>query len=846
MDLGGSADQFDSDDRVPVGAIEVPFPLASAEFLTTALSQAGVGTWQVDMRTGLSTWDSVTSMILGLPALPMTVGDALPIHPDDRDRVSDRLEQHAAQGGSEEIEFRAIRADGEVRWLLAIGRRLDDVGAVGAHVAGIVRDITDQREAAESLREAEERYRLVTQVTVDLIFDWDIAADRLTWNEARGGFFGYTSADLSSMSALRYKIHPDDRDRVVEEFRQFFEGNEGRYTSDHRFERADGGFSDVHASGCLIRNEAGQPVRMIGSIQDVTERRYADAALRESEAINRGIVEASNDTVVLLDLDGKLLFLNRSGGLTTDMEDLAAGFGKHWTALWPDYAWPQINDAIRTAAAGGKAQLTESFVHESQLRWWELLVSPIFDDAGKPIKLVAIARDITQHREADEKLHRAATYDGLTDLPNRASFQDRLADAIDRACKTGRRIGLLLLDVDDFKQVNDSLGHDAGDTLLKSIASRLDLPSARPRAVARLGGDEFAVLLEGVQDKAELTTYAALILDRMKEPLVHGGRVLDCNVTIGAALFPDHGQTVDEVLKSADIALYVAKDSARGSVTTFEPRQRAGLQERATMVAVARSALQDHRVEAYYQPKVALRDHTIKGFEALLRWRDPAAGVHLPATIAAAFEDLEVATSISRFMIDRVISDMRTWLDEGHAFGHVAVNAAAAEFRNDGFAESVLERLQNAGVPTRHFQLEVTETVFLGKGAEYVDRALKLLDSEGVRIALDDFGTGYASLRHLKQFPVHVIKIDQGFVQGMNTNPEDEAIISAVLNLGKSLSIDVVAEGIETAQQEARLIDLGCPVGQGYLYSKAIPAAELPNLIKDFTQPVDIRSAGFA
>ncbi len=843
MDLGSKADQFGNGGRVPAGALEVPFLLASAESLTIALSQAGVGTWQVDMRTGLSSWDSVTSTILGLPAYPMTAGEGLPIHPEDQDRVSHRLERHVAEGGSEEIEFRAIRADGEIRWLLAIGRRLDDASQPGTLVTGIVRDITDQRKAAQSLREAEERYRLVTQVTIDLIFDWDIVNDRLNWNEARGEFFGYTSADLSSMSALRHKIHPEDSHRVVEEFRVFFESQHSRYSSDHRFERADGRFSDVHASGCLIRGEMGTPVRMVGSIQDVTERRYADAALRESEAVNRGIVEASNDTVVLLDLDGMLLSLNRSGGITTDLEGLAAGFGKHWTVLWPDYAWPQINDAIRTAARGGKAQLTESFMHEGQMRWWELLVSPILDDAGKPIKLVAIARDITQHREADEKLHRAATYDGLTNLPNRASFQDRLADAVDRAHITGRPMGLLLLDVDDFKQVNDSLGHDAGDVLLKSIASRLDIPSRNPRAVARLGGDEFAVLLEDLQDKADLTAHAALILERMKEPLIHGGRVLDCNVTIGAAVFPEHGQTVDELLKNADIALYVAKDCARGSVTIFEPQQRAGLQARATMVAVARSALQEGRVEAYYQPKVSLCDHRIEGFEALLRWHDPSSGIQLPATIAAAFDDLEVATSISQFMIDRVISDMREWLDRGYHFGHVAVNAAAAEFRSDAFAESVLERLHCANVPTKHFQLEVTETVFLGKGAEYVDRALKLLHSQGIRIALDDFGTGYASLRHLKQYPVHVIKIDQGFVQGMTTNPEDEAIISAVLNLGKSLSIDVVAEGIENVQQEARLIGLGCSVGQGFLYSKAVAAAELANLLTNFERVPSSRYA---
>lgn len=834
MDLGRSAEQFELSDCVELSSSAAPVSLTSAEFLAAALRHARVGTWQVDMRSGLFTWDAVTGDILGLPSIGHAMGTLLPIHPDDKTPVWQRLKRQVVGGGTESIEFRIIRPDGEVRWVRATGRQRDMLKGSGQAVAGIVTDVTEERTAAESLREAEERYRLISQVTSDLIFDWDIASDRLRWNEARGGIFGYTSDELGSMGALRHNIHPDEQDRVVQEFSELFNGSATTYTSDHRFRNSDGTYSDVRACGNIIRGADGRPVRIIGSLQDVTERRYADAALRKSEAINRGIVEASTDSVALLDLEGKFLFVNRSGGITTTVRDRAARYGQHWTSFWPESAWPALNNAVKTAAAGGRAQITERFEYEGQNRWWDIAVSPILDETGVPIKLVAIARDVTQQREVNEKLRRAATYDALTGLPNRACFQDRLTEAAGRALATGSYFGLLLLDVDDFKQVNDSMGHDAGDALLKSIASRLELPSVRPQAVARLGGDEFAVLLEGIEDSTELASHAQAILARMKEPLVHGGRVLDCHVTIGAALFPDHGSTQDDVLKSADIALYVAKATARGALTTFEPAHRDGLRERAGMVSLARSALQDGRIVPFYQPKLALCDRSIAGFEALLRWQHPTRGIQLPATIAAAFEDLDVSTAISRNMIDQVIADMRRWLDQGVAFGHVAVNAAAAEFRSDNFAEGVLERLAAAGVPTKHFQLEVTETVFLGKGAEYVDRALKLLNKEGVRIALDDFGTGYASLRHLKQFPVHVMKIDQGFVKAMGTNTEDAAIISAVLNLGKSLNIDVVAEGIETPEQEARLRELGCEYGQGFLYSEAVAPRFIPELLRKF------------
>ena len=227
------------------------------------------------------------------------------------------------------------------------------------------------------------------------------------------------------------------------------------------------------------------------------------------------------------------------------------------------------------------------------------------------------------------------------------------------------------------------------------------------------------------------------------------------------------------------------------------------------MVQMARSAIRDDRLIPYYQPKLSLGSGSIEGFEALLRWRRPNGRIGQPSAIEAAFEDLEVAASISDRMIARAIADMRNWLDQGLDFKHVAVNASAAEFRGDHFAERVLEQLRAAEIPTRCFQIEVTETVFLGRGAECVHRALALLCAQGVRIALDDFGTGYASLRHLKEFPVDIIKIDQSFVRGMEFNPDDEAIIRAIINLGQSLGISVVAEGVETLTQADRLLQLG-------------------------------------
>jgi EAL domain-containing protein (putative c-di-GMP-specific phosphodiesterase class I) len=334
--------------------------------------------------------------------------------------------------------------------------------------------------------------------------------------------------------------------------------------------------------------------------------------------------------------------------------------------------------------------------------------------------------------------------------------------------------------------------------------------------------------LRSEQNLADLCTS---IHERLKEPFIQEGRVLDCRISIGAAIYPLHGTTPKDLMISADMALYAAKSAGRSTTVEYRPELRDEVQRFASMVSLARQAVNEDRIFPFYQPQLDLANGKIVGFEALLRWRDNNNAVHLPATIEAAFEDHEVAADISDRIIQQAIADMRGWLDDGVDFGHVAVNASAAEFRRDDFAERVLESLHKAKISSEYFQLEVTETVFLGRGAEFVHRALGLLSSEGVKIALDDFGTGYASLRHLKQFPVDIIKIDQSFVRDMEADPGDEAIIRAVVNLGKNLGIKVVAEGIENMHQAKRLIELGCDYGQGFLFSKAVPGDRVPPLL---------------
>ena len=556
--------------------------------------------------------------------------------------------------------------------------------------------------------------------------------------------------------------------------------------------------------------------------------------MAESELLNRSIVEASIDCINVLSPTGKLLFMNEAGREALELEDQTRLYGQLWANLWPRHARGKAMSALQEAIAGGVARFSARCpTAKGTPKWWDVVISPV--PGRSPHKLVCISRDVTNQKFAEEQIRWAADHDPLTKLPNRALFQEMLEQEIGKVEVTGGSFALLLLDLDDFKRVNDTLGHDTGDALLRTFAIRLREATRWDDFLARLGGDEFAVLLRGVREREELKTAVAAIFEKLKEPCIHEGRMLDCHTSIGASLFPAQASGRAELMKTADVALYAAKDAGRGTLRIFEPAMRAEMQRRNSMLSIARDAIDKDRIVPFYQPKIDLRTGRLYGFEALLRWQHPEKGMQTPDTIEAAFKDLSLAAEISDRMIERVIKDMRGWLDQGLKFGHVAVNAAAAEFRRGDFAERLLEQMHAASIPADCIQLEVTETVFLGRGAEYVERALKTLSSEGVQVALDDFGTGYASLSHLKQFPVNIIKIDRSFIRDLHEDPEDEAIVRAVISLGQSLDIGIVAEGIETFAQSAYLRKFNCHYGQGFLFGAAAPAAQVSAIIDKFS-----------
>lgn len=568
-------------------------------------------------------------------------------------------------------------------------------------------------------------------------------------------------------------------------------------------------------------------------------QRLAWAATQSIRAANAELAESQNRLEkMFMAVPIPLVATEKASGRVIMFNDAATRFfdekmdGKHISSIAEIYADPMNRmNLLQQLEAHGQVAGFETQLQLGDGTTSDVLLAAALVDIGGTDVVLAGAIDITRRKAMESRLEQLATTDPLTGLSNRTHFLGAAKAELLSTRVNSSRLAVVLLDVDHFKQVNDTLGHDAGDALLKTFAERLRSSVRATDVVARLGGDEFAIILPNLKDDDEVARAVDSIMTRLREPIIYSGRVLECRASIGASIFPVHADNVEDLLKDADIALYVAKTGGRGHMRVFEPEMRSVMQRRNTMIHNARKALAEDQILPYYQPKVVLASGKINGFEALLRWRHPQHGIQLPRSIAAAFDDPDVAVAISDRMLSRVITDIRQWLDDGVEFGHVGVNASAAEFRQNNFAERVLERLHAAGVPNDRLELEVTETVFLGRGAEYVERALESLSAAGVRIALDDFGTGYASLSHLKKFPVDIIKIDQSFVRDLEDDPDDAAIIAAVANLGQNLGIGTVAEGIETIAQAQFIAAQGCDCGQGYLFGHPAPATQVPQIL---------------
>jgi diguanylate cyclase (GGDEF)-like protein/PAS domain S-box-containing protein len=570
---------------------------------------------------------------------------------------------------------------------------------------------------------------------------------------------------------------------------------------------------------------------LVASANGMQEKTHAALnALRDSEARVRLLLDSTSEAIYGTDTQGICTFANPAcvRMLGYAGEDELIGNRVH-DLIHHSHAdgrpYPIEDCAVRVASLAGQACHRNDEVHwradgtSFPVEYWS---HPMYRE-GELVGSVVAFVDISEHKQTEAELHRLAYFDSLTGLPNRILFNERLHQGLTDARRRNRLVALMLLDLDRFKVVNDTMGHEAGDSLLREIAARLQRSTREGDTVSRLGGDEFALVFADVGEIQHVAQLAQKVLSQFAAPVAIDGREVFTSASIGIALYPADTEDADSLLKFADSAMYHAKESGRNNYQFYSHEMTASVQARLRMETGLRHALDNHEFFLHYQPQVDARSDRITGVEALLRWRDPAGNPIAPGQFIPLAEDTGLIVPIGKWVLETACAQLKRWRDAGHVELTLSVNVASRQFRDPMFTDTVSQAIAASGIPPQMLELEITESILL----EHSDDTLCTLNELkriGVALAIDDFGTGYSSLSYLKRFPIDRVKIDQSFVRDLASDSDDLAIVRAIIALARALRLAVIAEGVETGAQLALLRHEECHDYQGYFFARPMDA----------------------
>ncbi|MEE9584257.1 MAG: EAL domain-containing protein [Candidatus Brocadiales bacterium] len=561
--------------------------------------------------------------------------------------------------------------------------------------------------------------------------------------------------------------------------------------------------------------------------REITERERRELELRKLSLV----VEQSNNMVMITDVNGNIEYVNPRFTQVTGYTSEEV-IGRNPRILKSGKVSQKEYKRLWETITAGKEWRGEfcNKKKSGELYWESAFITPIVDQENTITHFVAIREDITERRKTEETIQRMAYYDSVTGLPNRMLFNDRLTLAVAHARRNKEMLAVLFLDLDRFKVVNDTLGHSMGDKLLRGVARRLKSCVREGDTVARLGGDEFTLLLPKIKRVENMAKIAGKVLTAIKEPLRLDGHELHITTSIGIAIYPGDGSDAETLLKNADAAMYHAKEQGRDNYQFYTPSFHARASRQMELEGSMYGALEREEFELNYQPVVDINTGRIVGVEALLRWHHPEQGLVPPNEFISVAENTGLITQIGEWVLHTACAQNKAWQDAGLPPIHVSVNLSSRQFQQINLIEIIDRVLRETGLDARFLELEITEGSAM-QNVESTIYKLKGMDALGVKIAIDDFGVGYSSLSYLKRFPIHTLKIDRSFVSDITTDPDDRAIVTAIIALAKTMNLKVVAEGVETGEQLDFLRRLHCDEMQGYLFSKPVPAGELREML---------------
>jgi diguanylate cyclase (GGDEF)-like protein/PAS domain S-box-containing protein len=819
----------------------------SGDFLREAQRIGDLGCYVLDVSTGIWTSTSRLDEIFGIDASyeRSVAGWEALVHPDDWAMMSAYFaNQVIGENKPFDKEYRIIRrSDGAARWVRGLGKLEFDAEGHPLKLRGIISDITAHREWEMALKSSEERYRTIFLTSPDAVMLTQFSdGEIIDANQSFLDSSGHERSDVIGSTALKLGIWVNESDR--ENFIDFLRKNSVCRNLEVLSRKKDGEIFWMRVSASLV--EVGGIQCVLSFAQDITEAKAAAEqlavaveALRTSEDRYRTAFQTSIDAININRLsDGQYIDCNQAFLDFLGYErDEVIGRGSLELEIWADSRDRQAMTKILRQNGSCRNMESRFRRKNGEIIWGEMSAS-LMDVDGVPC-ILSVTRDLSPAKAAEKEIRNLAFYDPLTGLPNRRHLLDKLRQALASSAGRGRSQALLLIDLDNFKKLNDTLGHQTGDVFLQEIARRIQECVHEADSVCRVGGDSFIVMLEDLSEAAEEAAAEAQavgekILTLIGRPCMIEERECLSSASIGITIFGDRQCSTDEIMQQTDIALYQAKAAGRNTMRFFSPALQSAVNARATLEDDLRRAIKAKQFILFYQPQV--ERGRLTGAEVLIRWQHPTRGMVRPDEFIRSAEDSGLILPMGDWVLEAACAQIASWAGrEETAHLSLSVNISALQFRQPEFTEQVLATLERTGANPRDLKLELTESMLVDNFEEVIQKMTEL-KSHGLSFSLDDFGTGYSSLAYLKRLPLDQLKIDRAFVRDMLMDASSGAIAQAILSLGRAMNLSVVAEGVETEEQRSFLTDLGCHCFQGFLFSQPLPVDEFELFLRGFAE----------